>query len=92
MMTVETHSFEDAPADACIDASGLSCGELEPLIARTLRALTPGQVLEIRADRPEARDGIGAWVWLTGHTLLRVAQEDGAYSRYYVRKNPKKSR
>ncbi|HXH25592.1 MAG TPA: sulfurtransferase TusA family protein [Vicinamibacterales bacterium] len=77
------------PADAVIDAAGLSCGQLEPLIARSLRTLSPGQVLEIRSDRPEARDGIAAWVWLTGHTLVAVSQDEAAGTRYYVRKNAK---
>ena len=75
-----------APA-ATIDAFGLTCGALEPLIAKHLRALGPGDVLEIRSDQAEAQDGIGAWVWLTGHTLVAV-EADGPppRARYYVRK------
>lgn len=75
-----------APA-AVIDAYGLTCGGLEPLIARHLRTLAPGEVLEIRSDQPEAADGIGAWVWLTGHSLIAVARDDPPpRARYYVRK------
>ncbi len=74
---------------ATLDAYGLSCGSLEPLIARHLRALAPGDVLEIRSDQAEAADGIGAWVWLSGHTLV-ARESDGRSPRasYYVRKNP----
>jgi len=73
-------------ADDTVDACGLTCGRLEPLIAQRLRALAPGQVLEIRSDRPEARDGIGAWVWLTGHALIAVDGDAPPSVRYYVKK------
>jgi TusA-related sulfurtransferase len=75
-----------APAST-IDACGLTCGALEPLIARHLRALAPGEVLEVRSDRTEAHDGIRAWVWLTGHTLVTVERDQASRdSRYFVRK------
>jgi len=75
-----------APA-ATIDACGLTCGGLEPLIARHLRALAPGEVIEIRADRVEAADGIRAWVGLTGHTLVTVERDESLrLARYFVRK------
>ena len=76
---------EAVPADT-LDAYGLSCGRLEPLIAQRLRALAPGQVLEIRSDRPEARDGIWSWVWLTGHALIAVEDDGPSRARYYVKK------
>jgi TusA-related sulfurtransferase len=72
---------------ATLDADGLTCGSLEPLIAQHLRALTPGDVLEIRSDREEAADGIRAWVWLTGHTLVSVEKDPSSRgARYFVRK------
>jgi TusA-related sulfurtransferase len=80
--------MSDLPAaTATLDAYGLTCGALEPLIAQHLKALAPGDVLEIRSDMEEAADGIGAWVWLTGHTLLATQQDAPApRARYYVRK------
>ncbi len=75
-----------APA-ATIDACGLTCGGLEPLIAKHLRALAPGEVIEIRSDRGEAADGIRAWVGLTGHTLVTVERDQASpLARYFVRK------
>jgi len=81
MATATPRSIADT-----LDAYGLSCGCLEPLIAKRLRALAPGQVLEIRSDRPEARDGIRAWVWLTGHALIAVEDGQPPRARYYVKK------
>jgi TusA-related sulfurtransferase len=75
-------------AAATLDAEGLTCGLLEPLLARHLRALAPGEVLEVRSDREEAAEGIRAWAWLSGNTLVKVENEAAApRARYYVRKN-----
>jgi TusA-related sulfurtransferase len=73
-----------------LEAYGMSCGSLEPLIAKHLRALAPGDILEVRSDMPEARDGIAAWVWLTGHTLVAVEDEDPPRARYFLKKKEKK--
>lgn len=75
----------DKVADT-LEAYGVSCGTLEPMIAKRLRALAPGDVLEIHSDMPEAKDGIASWVWLTGHTLVAVEEEQAPRARYYVRK------
>jgi TusA-related sulfurtransferase len=89
------HSVEDsvpesprAPVSAAtLEAYGMTCGSLEPLIARHLRTLAPGDVLEVRSDMEEAADGIRAWVWLAGHTLVAVQKDEPEpRARYYVRK------
>ena len=78
----------DLPAsDATLKANGLTCGILEPLLARHLRALAPGQILEVQSDTKEAADGIRAWARLTGNTLVNVEVEAGSRrGRYFVRK------
>ena len=73
-----------------LEAYGVTCGTLEPLIARRLRALAPGDILEIRSDMPEARDGITSWVWLTGHALVAVEDDEPPRARYYVKKKGEK--
>jgi TusA-related sulfurtransferase len=80
----------ETPVPAAIpEADGLTCGVLEPLIATHLRRLAPGEVLEIRSDRTEAADGIGAWVSLTGHTLVAIERDQRPHRRrYFVRKKP----
>lgn len=83
-----THEQRQTPSPATtLDAYGLTCGSLEPLIANHLRALAPGEVLEIRSDREEAADGIRAWVWLAGHILVAVETDQSSRrARYFVRK------
>jgi TusA-related sulfurtransferase len=79
-------SHPPVPA-ATLDAYGRTCGSLEPLIAQHLRTLAPGEVLEVRSDMAEAADGIRAWVWLAGHTLVAVRKDEPEpRARYYVRK------
>ena len=72
---------------ATLEAYGLTCGSLEPLIAQHLRALAPGDVLEVRSDMEETAERIGAWVWLTGHALVAIQKDEPSpRARYYVRK------
>jgi len=52
-----------------LDAPGLACIDLTPLIASTMRDLRPGDVLEVRTDDPAARVGVPAWCRLTGNPL-----------------------
>ena len=73
-----------------LEAYSVTCGSLEPLIAQRLRALEPGDILEIRSDMPEARDGIASWIWLTGHALVAVEDEAPPRARYYVKKKGEK--
>lgn len=85
---VSVFGYGDAPArDATLNVDGLTCGVLEPLLAKYLRALAPGQILEIQSDSKEAADGIRAWTRLSGNTLVNVEAEAGSRrARYFVRK------
>lgn len=78
----------DPPApSATLNACGLTCGTLESLIASRLRALAPGEVLEIRSDQQEAADGVSAWVRLSGNALVTVEEDwTSRCARYFVRK------
>jgi TusA-related sulfurtransferase len=51
-----------------------------------LRALVSGQVLEVRADDPNARLGVPAWSRLAGHTLLAAIEEDDRRTRFFLRR------
>lgn len=55
-----------------LDAPGLACVDLTPLIAKTMRDLQPGEVLEVHTDDPAARAGVPAWCRLTGNRLVQT--------------------
>jgi arsenite methyltransferase len=73
-------------ADTVLDASGLTCGTIEPLMKLRMRALESGQVLEVRVDEPAARLGVPAWSRLTGHALLATVEDDLRRTRFFLRK------
>jgi len=55
-----------------LDAPGMACVDLTPLIAKTMRDLEPGEVLAVRTDDPAARVGVPAWCRLTGNPLVHA--------------------
>jgi len=50
----------------------MACVDLTPLIAKTMRDLQPGEVLEVHTDDPAARVGVPAWCRLTGNRLVHA--------------------
>ena len=55
-----------------LDAPGMACVDLTPLIAKTMRDLQPGEVLAVHTDDPAARVGVPAWCRLTGNRLVHA--------------------
>ncbi|MBE9507343.1 MAG: sulfurtransferase TusA family protein [Chloroflexi bacterium] len=66
-----------------------SIGQLCPMpiafMARNVKKLEAGQVLEVRADDDGAHADVPAWCEQTGNEFLGEEPADG-YFRYYVRK------
>jgi tRNA 2-thiouridine synthesizing protein A len=60
-----------------LDAPGLACVDLTPLIAKTMKELEPGEVLAVHTDDPAARVGVPAWSRLTGNPLLHAHSIQG---------------
>ncbi|MBC8074813.1 MAG: sulfurtransferase TusA family protein [Chloroflexales bacterium] len=60
------------PPDAILDAGEAGCGELTMLIFQTMKTLTPGQTLDVRAYDLAAAMDIPAWCRSTGNHLLGV--------------------
>jgi tRNA 2-thiouridine synthesizing protein A len=79
-------SIESTTAHRFLDAVGESCGTVTPLIQQTLRALQPGEVLEVLAHDPATRAGVPAWCRLTGHELVQTRVHDGPCTRFWIRK------
>lgn len=58
--------------DARWDAGHMGCGELVMELRLRLREMRPGEVLQVRALDPGAREDLPAWCALTGHALVRA--------------------
>jgi TusA-related sulfurtransferase len=70
-----------------LDAPGMACVDLTPLIAKTMRELEPGEVLEVHTDDPAARVGVPAWCRLTGNPLLHAHSIQGTtQSTFHIAK------
>ncbi|MBL7199068.1 MAG: sulfurtransferase TusA family protein [Anaerolineae bacterium] len=54
-------------------------------LARNMRKMEAGQVLEVRADDDGAHADIPAWCEQTGNKFLGE-QDAGDYFRYYIKK------
>lgn len=72
-------------ADRTLDAKGLLCPMPVVKAAKEMKALEPGQILEILAtDRGSLAD-FPAWAEDTGNDLLEQHEQDGVYV-FFIRK------
>ena len=55
--------------DRMLDAPGIACASLTPLVSSVMTELPPGALLEVRTDDPAARMGLPAWCRLTQNPL-----------------------
>jgi TusA-related sulfurtransferase len=69
-----------------IEVQGQSCTTLTPLIGQRVRALQPGETLEVRTDDPAARDGVPAWSRLTGNPIVSAVEEDSQRTTFVIQK------
>jgi tRNA 2-thiouridine synthesizing protein A len=74
-------------ADRTVDTSGQCCPVPIVETNRAIKAMQPGEVLELIATDIGSRTDIPVWCDRTGHELLR-AEQAGKTFRYYVRKRP----
>jgi TusA-related sulfurtransferase len=77
--------MEGITADKVQDSLGQACPMPIVHLAKNMRGMNAGQVLEIRADDEGAHADIPAWCQQTGNEFLGEEQADG-YFKYYVRK------
>jgi tRNA 2-thiouridine synthesizing protein A len=77
--------MEAIKADKVQDSLGQACPMPIVHMAKNMRVLAAGQVLEVRADDEGAHADIPAWCAQTGNQFLGEQAEDG-YFKYYVRK------
>ncbi len=77
--------MEGLTADKVQDSLGQACPMPIVHLAKNLRGMNAGQVLEIRADDEGAHADIPAWCQQTGNEFLGEERADGCF-KYYVRK------
>jgi TusA-related sulfurtransferase len=75
----------DIQVDMVQDSIGQLCPMPIAFMAKNMRKLSAGQVLEIHADDEGAHADIPAWCEQTGNEFLGEEATDG-YFRYYVKK------
>jgi tRNA 2-thiouridine synthesizing protein A len=75
----------DIKVDKVQDSIGQMCPMPIAFLAKNMRTMQVGQVLEIRADDEGAQADIPAWCGQTGNQFLGEEKVDG-YFKYYVKK------
>ncbi len=75
-----------AKPDVVLDAPGLACVTLTPLIKQQISEMPSGSLLEVRTDDPSAREGVPAWSRLTGNPLVQTVEEDARHTTFLIRR------
>ena len=75
----------DIKVDMVQDSIGQMCPMPIAFMARNMKKLDVGQVLEIHADDEGAHADVPAWCEQTGNEFLGEEQDNGFF-RYYVKK------
>lgn len=70
--------------DAVLDAPGIACESLTPLMAKTISSLLPGAVLEVRTDDPGCREWIPKWCRETENRLFEAIEHDQQHTTFVI--------
>ncbi len=68
-----------------VDCKGLSCPMPILKLAKGMKTLEVGQVLELLATDPGSKPDVPAWCEKTGNELIEAMEEEGVY-KYYIRR------
>ena len=70
--------------DATLDARGLMCPMPIVQLAKKVKEMKSGQVLELLADDVGAKEDVPAWSSRTGYTLVGT-EEEGKLFKFYIK-------
>jgi TusA-related sulfurtransferase len=61
-----------------------------PLVemAKRIRKMNYGEIMEVHADDPVAEHDIPAWCETTGNAFVKMEKAKG-FTKYYIKKSPK---
>lgn len=71
--------------DHTLDCKGLSCPMPILKLAKELKNIEVGQVLELLGTDPGSKTDVPKWCEKTGNEFLEAIEESGVY-KYYIRK------
>ena len=72
-------------ANETIDCKGLSCPMPILKLAKTMKKMDSGKVLELIGTDPGSKEDIPKWCQKTGNEFIEMI-EDAGFSKYYIRK------
>jgi tRNA 2-thiouridine synthesizing protein A len=73
-------------ADTLVDARGLSCPMPIVKTAQVVKAMTPGQTVEVWATDPGSVKDFAAWSRSTGNPIVSQTVDGGVYRFVLARK------
>jgi TusA-related sulfurtransferase len=71
-----------------LNCLGLKCPRPIVEMAKRMRKMDYGEILEVHADDPVAEHDIPAWCETTGNTLLKT-ENVREFIKYFIKKSPK---
>jgi len=71
--------------DESLDSKGLMCPMPIVKLAKKMKEMQVGKVLELVADDPGSKEDVPAWCSRTGNELVEMRQEGKAFY-FYIRK------
>jgi TusA-related sulfurtransferase len=71
-----------------LNCLGMKCPRPIVEMAKRIRRMEDGEIMEVHADDPVAEVDIPAWCETTGNTFLKMEKADG-FMRYFIQKSPK---
>ena len=72
-------------ADQTLDCKGLSCPMPIIKLAKTMKKIKSGKVLEMLGTDPGSKGDVPKWCKKTGNLFLEMTEETGVY-KYYIQK------
>lgn len=72
-------------ADQTLDCSGLSCPMPIIKLAKTMKKMKSGIILEMIGTDPGSKGDVPKWCKKTGNEFLSATEENGVF-KYYIRK------
>ena len=76
----------DVSVDQTLDCKGLSCPMPILKLAKEMKSMESGKVLELLGTDPGSKSDVPKWCEKTGNELLGQ-EEDGGVYKFYIRKS-----